>query len=187
MPTPFGHALAAITVAHVGRAPDRPASWHYYGLAALLGCLPDIDLIIGLTVGNGRRFQHDALHSLAFAGAVAVLASLISKGPNGSRHRTIALTFCCVASHAVLDMMRPAVHLSSGVRLFWPFSERYFLLPVPILHYNPSPKELATPSGLSQLVRNLVTEAAVLGTLLAMVWVWRRRNQTMPQKGKRSD
>ena len=74
MATSIGHYLFGLSVAKVLAREDdekKLTPW-----LATISCLPDLDMIPGLLVGNPARFHHGASHSFAGAAIFSLLGLL---------------------------------------------------------------------------------------------------------------
>jgi membrane-bound metal-dependent hydrolase YbcI (DUF457 family) len=179
MPSPIGHGLAGLAIANAGK--DRPArhSVALFAAAALLACVPDVDLAIDLLIG-ADRFHHGPAHSLTFAFVAALLVATIVPGLDGRRVRMFLIAFGCVASHGLLDMLRAAETPRAGVQYLWPVSDRFLNLPWHVLRHAPE-LDLYTPAGAALfLARNIVIEIVVIGPFLALTVLWNRIRQEVP-------
>jgi len=93
-----------------------------------LSFLPDLDLV-GRALGraDGSALGHrGAMHSLAFAAAVAVCAAAAGRRRALPARRTALFAFFVVASHGALDMLDTG---PLGVAYLWPFSSTLFFWP----------------------------------------------------------
>jgi len=80
MASPYGHAIIGLSLLNLyyPRLPFTPKkNFGLYGLAALGACLPDLDFVPGIFLGNPSRFHHGISHSLGMAIILSVLASLL--------------------------------------------------------------------------------------------------------------
>jgi membrane-bound metal-dependent hydrolase YbcI (DUF457 family) len=186
MPTPFGHALAAIAIAHAAAPRSfrvqsaRQHGW-YYAAAAVLGCVADADLLIDVLRRGEISLHQGPTHSLAIAGLAAVLLFPILKLGRAHRARAVVVAFLCVASHALLDMLRSSSSREAGVRLFWPFSDADVSFPWGLFLHAPSLDEAWDATGLKLLAANLAVEAAVLGLMLVIVVAVKARPALRPR------
>jgi inner membrane protein len=98
-------------------------------LFSLLSLLPDVD-VVGFAMGvpYGAPFGHrGALHSLAFAAIVGLLAVVLSRRPSVALYAGLV-----VASHGLLDAMTTG---GKGVALLWPLTDERFFFgwrPIPV-------------------------------------------------------
>lgn len=125
MPTILTHAVVGLGMARI--ASSRPMPALYWGLAAGLAMLPDLD-VVTLYVGipYGSRFGHRGfLHSLLFAGLVGLLVACFTYQSFAWRWWSLALFyFLITASHGLLDGFTNGGH---GIAYFGPFdATRYF-------------------------------------------------------------
>ncbi|CAN5586853.1 hypothetical protein BH10CHL1_BH10CHL1_26980 [soil metagenome] len=136
MASPIGHALLGIglatTVAKLTSTPTTPALW--IG-AAIVSCLPDLDMIglgLGLSLTKVHRQATHSLFTLSITILVAMtLGRLISVAvPLGySLAWGVALL-----SHPLLDVVTtsPSVARAGfGIPLFWPISSRRWFVQHP--------------------------------------------------------
>ncbi len=159
MPSIFSHAIAALAIGSAAKPAPTPT--RYWTIAALLGALPDVDVVaFALGVPQDALFGHRGItHSLLFAAVAAVVAVRLGfpEATGATRRRLGGFFFLATASHGVLDALTDGGH---GIAFFAPFSlARYFLPWRPIL---------VSPIG----VRPFFSRwgAAVLGNEL--VWIW---------------
>ncbi len=146
MPSPVGHGLAGLAAAWAADllggtprsavAPDPavrsvpPASGRRSDLTlpvlcAVLGAAPDGDLLFGI--------HRTATHSVSAALLVTIVAGLVTGWVTRRTGRTLpvvrtALT-CGAAytTHLLLDWLAVDPNAPSGIQLFWPFSDRWFI------------------------------------------------------------
>lgn len=115
MSFPPTHALVAVGLAEVIIAIKSAPRWRVWGVAALLGVMPDFDIILGLLLGRGASLHGTLTHSLS---AVAI-AALVGYAFGGGRWAAIAGT--AYGSHLLVDMLddRGPTNLMLG----WPFTD----------------------------------------------------------------
>ncbi len=126
MPTGLTHAMVGLGLAEVFLGPDQPPL--VYGLGALLGLLPDID-VAGLYAGvpYGSFFGHRGFsHSLCAAALVSFLVAWATAGMLGISFGLLwSCFFIVTATHGLLDGCNDA---GLGIAYFAPFdATRYFL------------------------------------------------------------
>jgi inner membrane protein len=133
MASPYGHALIGLSLLNVWsiKGPIKKGVWSLYGLAILGACLPDLDFLPGLLMGQGGRFHHGIIHSLGFVLTVSLLVwfgiVLFQKSPD--MLRVGGLIFSLTLSHLILDYLTEA---PKGFPLLWPFTEIPCMSPWPI-------------------------------------------------------
>jgi membrane-bound metal-dependent hydrolase YbcI (DUF457 family) len=134
MPTPVGHALGGLATAWAADLVPGDRRWRTAAApwlvraggattvaCALLGALPDIDLLFG-----GHRTYS---HSLTAVAIVAVAAAIVSAW---RRLPGLRFTLMCAAaygSHLLFDWLSVDDHVPRGVELLWPFSHAWFISP----------------------------------------------------------
>ena len=126
MPTGLTHAVVGLGLAEALLGPEQPPL--FYGLSALLGILPDID-VIGLYAGvpYGSFFGHRGFsHSLCAAALVSLLVAGATTGVLGLSLWVLwGCFFVVLATHGLLDGCNDA---GLGIAFFAPFvATRYFL------------------------------------------------------------
>ena len=119
MPSPLGHALAgaaagwALTLSSRPPTPHQPI-WRTGACFALLGALPDADLLLG---------AHRAIsHSIGAAMVVGLAAAALTR-----RGRVAVAAAAAYCSHALLDWLSEDTSVPLGVMALWPFSTDYYL------------------------------------------------------------
>lgn len=137
MATPVGHYLIGLSIARTAARDDgrRSAPW-----LAAVACLPDLDVVPGLIVGNLGEFHTGVSHSLVTAALFAVAGGLLlaTWGRSKQPIYLVCVLFALYASHLVLDFFTGGAGLPRGVPFFWPwpgedFRSSWALLPK-VLH-----------------------------------------------------
>ena len=169
MPSPVGHALAAVAIGCLvqrsvagGRLPGREVV-----LFATLGVAPDLDLLVGMHSGP--------THGIGVAAVAASLAWLpLHLVRSASARRRLALA-CALAyaSHILLDWLGTDSSPPIGIMALWPFSQAYF---ESSLHVFPAVSRRIQQPELfwAQNARALYWELVILGPVAMAVIVWRR-------------
>jgi inner membrane protein len=126
MASAFTHAFAAAALGSL----MVPGRVRLIALGAALAILPDADALgFQLGIPYDHQLGHRGVtHSLAFAGAVALLAArLLPASPAGQgRVRAGLFLFGAVASHGMLDALTDG---GLGVAFFAPLSGERFFFP----------------------------------------------------------
>lgn len=130
MASAFSHAVAAASLGSAGMPATRMPA-RYWVTVAILGALPDLDVVIypmGLNAPHvlGHR---GITHSLAFAAVFAALVvRLVFRDQNwrGAWLRLWFVFFGALVSHAVLDALTDG---GQGIAFFAPFSDARFHFP----------------------------------------------------------
>jgi membrane-bound metal-dependent hydrolase YbcI (DUF457 family) len=123
MPTPIGHALGGIvagfiagrTTANVPLGRRRVPVLLFF---ALLGMLPDIDLLV---IDSHRH----ATHSLVAACGVGLLAVVVAPG----RPLVWLASAAAYGSHLLLDWLGTDTVAPLGIMALWPFETTHFESP----------------------------------------------------------
>jgi inner membrane protein len=144
-----------LAAARVKRPPEGVSSRAWTFLLVALSFLPDADVVaFRFGIPYGAPLGHrGASHSLAFAGAVAVLLAVLA-ARNKAPVAALALTGGLVlATHGLLDTLTDG---GRGVALLWPFGvERYFApwRPIPVA---PIGAGILAPHGLRVMAHEAV-------------------------------
>jgi inner membrane protein len=124
MATSLGHYLVGLSIA---QALARDSAERKRGLwVGAVACVPDLDIIPGLFVGNLGAFHHGVSHSFAAAVLFSVFISLLLKRVRLMSLHLSVLVFWLYVSHVVLDFLTLDTGVPFGVPLFWPFSQETF-------------------------------------------------------------
>jgi inner membrane protein len=129
------HALVGASLGSVAHEEQRKPP-RFWWLAVFCSILPDVDVIgFPLGVRYADLWGHRGMtHSLAFAAAVALLATRATSVASKSWWRTALLFFAITASHGVLDAMTDG---GLGVAFFSPFDTQRYFFPWRPLHVSP--------------------------------------------------
>ena len=138
MATPVGHYLIGLSIARTAARDDggrRSAPW-----LAAVACLPDLDVVPGLIVGNLGEFHTGVSHSLMTAALFSAAGGLLlfTWGRAKPPIYLVSILFALYASHLVLDFFTGGAGLPRGVPFLWPwpgegFRSSWALLPK-VLH-----------------------------------------------------
>lgn len=117
--------VLGISVAELCTGKELKNKTYLYG--AILGTLPDLDIVIGLLLNpvDGVFIHRGISHSLLlFLFLSPILGSLISKIENGKINfsKATSMVFLCLFTHVLLDMFT-----SWGTQILWPLEERFAL------------------------------------------------------------
>jgi membrane-bound metal-dependent hydrolase YbcI (DUF457 family) len=117
VPSPLGHALAGAAAgwAIAGPSPHRHAAriWRSGALFAVLGMLPDVDLLFGIHRGP--------MHSIAAAVAAGFAIAALTR--NGRMGLAAAGAY---ASHLLLDWLGTDSSPPIGIMALWPVSHGFY-------------------------------------------------------------
>lgn len=183
MPTPAGHTLAALAAWAAARPlKARALACPWFWLAVLSACMPDLDFLPGIVLGNESIFHRGPGHSiggaLVYGGAVtaAMLAFRNSR-------RDALLAFSVAAGlyvgHLLLDLVGHDPGPPHGMQILWPLTSEYFISPIVIF-----PNLDRHPFDISVVARGvpvLAFETALLAPVVAAAaWARRHRNGNSP-------
>jgi inner membrane protein len=176
MPSPFGHALAGITIA-LGTDEQRRTSWRWETLTIVCGCLaasPDLDLLV-------RGAHRTATHSFAAVGIVAVVVGVVTRIQSGRVDWRVTIA-CAVAyaSHLLMDWLGVDLGWPAGIQLFWPFSDHHFISGIPLFEATER-RHLFSQRAIVTNMLAAAREVLILAPIFLLVLVrWRRRRGTRP-------
>src|SRR5438105_8883139 len=163
----FAHAAAGYLVYEA----LRPAGAHRPGLlaaAVAVANAPDLDFVPGLVLGHPAAYHRGVTHTVAAVVVVAAIAGMAVRwrgGGPGRARRVAGWMAALWASHLVLDYFTSNVVPPSGARFFWPFSDRYWIAPVPLL-----PEIVIDSAGRAQFLASIFNGGAI-AVWLGEVWV----------------
>ena len=142
MATLYTHAFVGLAGARLYA--DRPMPWAYWGLAAALPMIPDLDVFFTGTYSGARPPRHHAFAAVRSGvghdcgrcdvqdpkGDSPILWPTMLRTVPATKIGTVpvswwsltALFFAIIASHGVLDAMTRG---GENVPFFWPFGGRY--------------------------------------------------------------
>jgi membrane-bound metal-dependent hydrolase YbcI (DUF457 family) len=177
MPSPVGHALAAVAVGCLAQRSVAAGRLRVRELVLFgaLGVAPDLDLLLGMHSGP--------THGIGVAALAASLAWLpVELVHTASDKRRLAVA-CALAyaSHILLDWLGTDSSPPIGIMALWPFSHAYF---ESSLHVFPAVSRRIYEPELfwAQNARALFWELVVLGPLAAIVLL-RARSSSHPARG----
>jgi inner membrane protein len=179
MATDYSHAVVGLGLARLYTT--KPMPWAYWGLAAILPIVPDLDVFSSSAYGTwlGHR---GFTHSLIFALAVGMIVSAAAFRYFQVRWWTLAvLFFLMIASHGLLDALTRG---GENIPIFWPLGGRYGnwgLIPVSDIAL-----ELPDPRYSRAIRGELLWVCLPTGLLVGLVMAYRRwkRDALDREKGK---
>jgi len=166
MPSPIGHALAALAAgfaADAGRSSShgrRRDRWREAALFTATGLVPDLDLL----VGAHSQYTHSV-------GAVSVVLALAWMATRNLRLAlAVALAY---ASHPLLDWMGHDGTPPYGVMLLWPFDPGFHHSGLDV--FTGISRRYWLPGFFTHNLTAVVREVLILGPLALGAWWLRRR------------
>ncbi|MGK7345831.1 MAG: metal-dependent hydrolase [Candidatus Nitrospinota bacterium M3_3B_026] len=177
MPTPLGHALAGLAV-YAASQNENPlalnkesAGWAALAIAASLA--PDLDFIHisgqGLTVSG--MWHHGVTHSIGFALAAGAAVAFWAR-VRGRRDslKIFGVVAGAWALHVLADLLNVDHYPENGIGLpaLWPFSDKFYILPV-----LPGVNRAAPFTAAS--LEALAIETALFGALALAALAWRTK------------
>jgi inner membrane protein len=161
-----------LAAARVGRSPKGVSPWVWTPLLVTLSFLPDVDVLaFRMGIAYGAPFGHrGALHSIAFAGVVALILGVVALWCKVPMARVALTGGLVLASHGLLDTLTDG---GKGIALLWPLTnERLFASwrPIPVA---PIGSSIVSRHGIS-----LMAHEALLFLPFWLVAAWPRRGIT---------
>lgn len=157
MPTTLTHVLAGLGAAKVFASRSMPPS--FYGLAAALSLLPDLDVVsFRLGIPYSSRFGHRGFsHSLCCAALVSLMvATLASSYFAVPWWQLGGFSLIVVIAHSLLDAITDG---GCGIAFFSPFNDRRYFLPWRPVQVSPIGLAVFSRWGLRALLSEIV-------------WIW---------------
>ncbi|MBI1765361.1 MAG: metal-dependent hydrolase [Acidobacteria bacterium] len=122
MPLPIAHGIVGASVILASREPRAGGRLgKALALGAVLGILPDVDLVFAWVLGWGVAVHGGPTHSAFFAVGVGLLVAGWQRHGRAWRAREVWLLSGATFSHGVLDMLVRKDF--GGAALYWPFSD----------------------------------------------------------------
>ncbi len=173
MPSPLGHCLAGLAV---GIATDpstvpskRPLLSYLTRYAWLTACLavgPDLDLLLHDRVIID--FHRTATHSFTAVAAVFIVTAFVTGGVTTRARRWWDASMCALAwsSHLFMDWLGADPSTPSGLKVFWPFSDRFYISGLGF--FPATERDIHVSHFLVQNARAATVELCVGGILVAV-------------------
>lgn len=165
MPSPVGHALAALAIGWVAAGTVRPNTLVKRSvLIAALGVAPDLDLL------GGRHSMET--HSFGAALLVGALAAAVRLPVAATPLRIFLTATLAWATHPILDSFGADASAPFGVMMFWPLSREHVM-------FEPFFDPISRRWWLDGFVRNnliaVLRELAMLGPIALASWLAMQR------------
>jgi len=177
MATDYSHAVVGLGLARLYAT--KPMPWAYWGLAAVLPIIPDLDVFSSAAYGTwlGHR---GVTHSLVFALLLGVITAGVAFRYFRVRWWSLsALFFVIIASHGLLDALTWG---GEGIPFFWPLEGRYGnwgLLPL-----SDVPLDLPDPRYSRSIRSELLWVWLPTGLLVGLAMAYRRWKRDAPAAEK---
>jgi len=183
IPSPVGHTLAGASILLASGKKTQKFSFSQWGIVFLLANLQDIDYLFGYVVGNPNKYHHLWTHSLTFAVGTGVISGFVYWiVVQKESFRFGCIAFFLVFSHLVLDFFTRDTMYPYGMKLFWPFSQKFFISPVVLfLDVNKASSSYAFVRSLFcwHNFWTVLVELIILGP--AFIWLWLRKRQKLKE------
>ena len=172
MPSPLGHALAGLTVGWL--AESKPPSTRTRVRDALsppvLWCmafavLPDADLLVD--------WHRSGTHSLTATVLIFIVAMVVTGKVTRRPAWRLAMALAAAqGTHLLLDWLAIDWNPPSGIQLFWPFDQSFYVSGLDI--FPGTERGLMKPGALMLNARSAMWELLLVGPLALGAWLVRR-------------
>jgi membrane-bound metal-dependent hydrolase YbcI (DUF457 family) len=163
----LGHALGAVAIQQAGAnlLPEKYRGWRGATIAALIGAIPDLDIVAYALLGLKAGSPHRGLsHSILFCTILAVAGFFIMNGRKAKRPLLAFLLLLFMANfHLFLDW---GMKCGPPVKIFAPFSDAGFNSPVqfiPTAYYSTSLRGLLGVFYSPRSLLGVLLETGILG------------------------
>ncbi len=130
MASPVGHSLLGLGIYS---AANKQFDWKTFFVYIVLSNLADFDFLFGFVVGEPNKYHHQFTHSIVMAAVFAgIFAYFFCKKNEEKFLKVFGLFFIVYFAHLVIDYFAIDKSFPFGEQLFWPFTNDYYLSPVPI-------------------------------------------------------
>ena len=170
MASPIGHGLAAVAAGWlVARPPaSRTELLIQSGTLAVIGVLPDLDLLIN---------RHSAeTHSVGVAAIVATLSAMVRLPVAPTRERIWLAVFLAWMTHPLLDAFTADSSAPIGIMVWWPFSSAHYHTGIAV--FDSIYRRWWLSGFLEHDLIAAVKEFAILGPVVVLLWWVRQRRRT---------
>lgn len=132
MPSPIAHAATGYLVYRLSDLRRRHAPPALALLVTVgLSFLPDLDSILGLALGDMKRFHNNLAHSFVFGTLVALaLGGLVKSLLRITYWRGFTLALVCWEAHVLMDYCT----VGRGVMVLWPLTSERLTAPVSLFY-----------------------------------------------------
>lgn len=136
MATPVAHSLIGVGTYLALNDKIQIKNWKIILLYVLAANAADMDFSPGLLVGDVAAFHHRESHSLGFSVLFALIVGLWVRYAQKKKDfkKPLIISFFLYLTHIVIDFFTFDKNLPYGSKLFWPFSNKYFISPAPIFY-----------------------------------------------------
>jgi len=189
MSSPIGHSLAGLIISSWREKSFKPGNFRILALYVFIANAPDLDFIPGTIMGKPNLYHHGISHSIGAAIFFGLVLAILINRISGKRFwREFIFMFSLYASHLFLDLISYDGRPPFGIPLFWPFSERYFMIPIlpPVKHSRLDHASIAQFLTDVFSVHNLyVISLEVMLTVpfaLLLIWLFHKHNYKTVEK-----
>jgi hypothetical protein len=145
-------------------------------IAVFAACVPDLDFLVGLTIGDISLYHQGPSHSLTAALAFGVVAGLVWRWLGAEFLRVGVMSTALYGFRLLLDCFVEDKRAPLGLPLLWPLSEKHWMGTQPFLrgvkHGVPGDSTTVFLSGVFSWdnLGTLVIESILFLPLLLLSW-----------------
>jgi membrane-bound metal-dependent hydrolase YbcI (DUF457 family) len=166
LPSPLGHAAAALVLHGVTAPSAELRDRRRIGLIVGAAVAPDLDLLLRFV--DGRNHHQGASHSLGAALVAGLVAFALARLRGWPRSVLLGLlAFGGWLSHLALDYLGRDTHPPIGIPALWPFSGEYYKAPWPLFM---DIGRTLTWEGVFHNAVAVAWEMALFAPLLLLLW-----------------
>jgi membrane-bound metal-dependent hydrolase YbcI (DUF457 family) len=173
MPSPLGHSLAGLTVGWLAETDPVSTGNRLRDVlsplavsCALMAALPDADLLVS-------DWHRTATHSVTATAAVFIVAMVVTAKVTRKPLWRVCLALAAAhATHLLLDWLAMDPHPPSGIQLFWPFSDRFYVSGLDL--FPGTERRLLKPGALMVNAYSAMWELLIMGPITIAAWFVRR-------------
>lgn len=182
MPSPIGHSIISLGIYYFSKTKINKIflEWKNLIFVLIAGNLPDIDFIPGLLKGELNKYHETYTHTLVFAVIVSFFVWVVLFFFKYKKAYKIAFfSFVLIYAHIIFDIFNFDSRPPIGVMLFWPFTEQYFYLKMPLIYPfdRQNLENLFSKDGLFALFTEILVSVPIL--VLGIVSVKKKKLKKM--------
>jgi inner membrane protein len=181
MTTVYTHGVVGLGLARLFARGPMP--WAYWGLAAVLPVVPDLDAFSTVAYGTSASGHRGFTHSLLFAAVVgAAVAGATCRYFRMSWWRLAGLFFIIIASHGLLDALTRG---GADIPFFWPLPGRWGNWgPMPASHIGfELPNPFTQRAMRSEMFWVWLPLGVLVGAVTVLRWLIDRGKNTSGERG----
>ena len=177
MPSPIGHGLAGLAIG-LAAAPKPATSAQQSNrqlatftiVGAIVAALPDADLLY-------PPIHRGISHSIGMTVVLMIIAAGVTGWVTGRvQWRWVLLVGAAHASHILMDWLGTDRYPPVGLEALWPFSRDFYISGWDI--FPPTERRLYLPTALQTNIRAFLAEVGMVGAIVALAFLVRRRRRS---------